>query len=607
MDRVDSEERMRAANDQLAHAAMIKDQFLAGMSHELRTPLNSILGVSEALQEGVYGELTDRQLMALKRVEDGGRHLLALINDILDLARLEAGETVLDFQPVGARSVCEASLSFVREQAAKKGLSLTWRVQDQVDFFIGDERRVKQILVNLLSNAVKFTEEGGRVSMTATGDVVRSEVTFTVQDSGIGISPEEVVKLFQPFRQLDSSLARQYNGAGLGLSIVKHMAELHGGRVSVASALGQGSCFSITLPWQTRLEAGKGAGLPAGAVAPAAASKAAPVRGSTSMPAPVPAAEDLLSGPAWGGGPGFADSPSLETTAAPALAVSDGGAVRALVVEDSQEAAEQISRYLKEQGLETTVAGTGEQALASVMSHPPQVIFLDIMLPGIVGWEVLAKLKANPRSSHIPVIVLSVVDERQRSLRSGAAGYLMKPVTRLQLESILSVVLERPAGGMRPVKEPPARPAEAKTTLLLAEDNEENIAIFSEYLEANGYTVAVARHGAEALEMMRQITPALILMDVQMPVMDGLVATRRLRENPATTDCPIVCLTAMAMPGDERKCLEAGADAYLSKPVRLRELLRAVRRWSRAPQGVIGERALSSSRTARVAEETLSA
>jgi signal transduction histidine kinase len=240
---------LRAANAQLAHAARLKDEFLANMSHELRTPLNTILGMAETLQEAIFGTINAEQIDALQHIEESGRHLLALINDILDLSKVEAGKLELDIADVAIAPLCQASLRLVKQSATQKRLSVGLTIDSTVSVLRADPRRLKQMLVNLLSNAVKFSAEGGAIGLEVLGVREAQEVDLTVWDGGIGIAAEELGRLFQPFVQLDSGLAREYNGSGLGLALVERMARLHGGRVRVESALGQGSRFTITLPW----------------------------------------------------------------------------------------------------------------------------------------------------------------------------------------------------------------------------------------------------------------------------------------------------------------------------------------------------------------------
>ncbi|MEN9934895.1 MAG: hypothetical protein RLZZ387_1474 [Chloroflexota bacterium] len=240
---------LRAANSELERALHVKDTFLASMSHELRTPLNAILGISEALQLGVYGDLTERQVASAHTIEASGRHLLALINDILDLAKIEAGQMTISQEPVPVADLCRSSIKMVEAAAKHKGLELMLWVEPGVATVAGDERRLTQILVNLLSNAVKFTSSGV-VGLEVTVDALAGEIHFTVADTGIGIAPEDQARLFRPFVQLDSRLARRYEGTGLGLALVSQLTALHGGRVVLESTVSRGSRFTVTLPWQ---------------------------------------------------------------------------------------------------------------------------------------------------------------------------------------------------------------------------------------------------------------------------------------------------------------------------------------------------------------------
>ncbi|MDZ4720774.1 MAG: PAS domain S-box protein [Roseiflexaceae bacterium] len=374
------------ANAELVRAAQLKDEFLASMSHELRTPLNVILGLSESLSEQIYGPLNDRQMQKLAAIEASGRHLLDLINDILDLAKIGAGMMDLMIEPVLINSLCQASIQLMQQAAYTKRLAVTTRIDPAVVQIQGDIRRLKQILINLLANAVKFTPAGGAIGLEVIGDSGQNLVHFTVWDTGIGIAENQLPKLFQPFVQLDSRLSRQYEGTGLGLALVARLAELHGGSVAVASTLGLGSRFTITLPWN--------------------------------MPTVEP--DPMM--------PTHADAPT-----------------------------------------------------------------------------------ATP-------------------------------------------------------------PIDTKPVILLAEDNAATITTLSDYLMTYGYQVVIARNGNEAIAQIHETHPAIVLMDIQMPVMDGLEAIRRIRADNRWSHMPIIALTALAMPGDREQCLAAGADAYLTKPIRLKEL-----------------------------------
>ena len=385
------------ANAELARAAEAKDEFLSSMSHELRTPLNAVLSLSESLIEGIYGDINEKQQKTIGMIETSGRHLLSLINDILDLSKVAAGKMELSVGAVDIPRLCESSLLFVRERAMKKRLKLTSNMDPRVVTLQADERRLKQVLVNLLTNAVKFTEEG-EVGLDVTGDRDAKQVRFVVRDTGIGIAEEDLEQLWTPFSQLDSGLDRQYEGTGLGLSLVKEMTELHGGSVEVTSeGVGNGSQFTMILPW--------------------------------------------------------------EPDAAP----------------------EQVRPSRQETGLTEEV--------------PKQL-----------------------------------------------------------------------------------QPSPVSRSVLLAEDNETNIAAITDYLDAKGFQVRVARNGIEALEAVRDERPDIVLMDIQMPRMDGIEAIRVIRQDSALEDLPIIALTALAMSGDEERIRDVGANDYLTKPVSMKELVVRIER-----------------------------
>jgi PAS domain S-box-containing protein len=402
-------------NTELARVVRAKDEFLANMSHELRTPLNAILGISEVLLEQFRGPLNERQQESLRDIQISGHHLLALINDILDLAKVESGQMELQMGPVVIAEMCEISLLFIKEQALKKQLHLALHLDDQRAIMYADSKRLKQMLVNLLSNAVKFTEAGGQVSLEVQTDAEAGVVRFVVEDTGIGMNPEGVTQLFQPFVQLDSRLSRQHEGTGLGLALVRRLAGLHNGSVTVESELGQGSRFTVALPYASR--------------------------------------EMMAQNPAD----------------------------HALIVGDNA-------------------------------------------------------LRATP-----------IIENRESSHEA-------------------------------PMTMPPHEQSLAGGRVLMVEDNTINITTVGGYLQDRGYHLMIARNGREALDIVAEARPDVILMDIQMAEMDGLETTRRLRAMPDYQNTPIIALTALAMPGDREQCLAAGANAYLTKPVRLKGLVETMQR-----------------------------
>ncbi len=393
----EAEETLRLANLELERAMRVKDEFLANMSHELRTPLNSILGISESLAEQVAGPVNEKQGKYLHIISESGHHLLNLINDILDLSKIGAGRLELRLSQFSAEALCQSSLRMMKELAQKKAVGkfpIIW--MKKIKTIYGDERRLKQILVNLLSNAVKFSPEGESLGLELTSNPEENQVTFTVWDTGIGISEQDIPRLFKPFVQLDNRLSRDAGGTGLGLMLVSQLARLHGGNVAVESTLGKGSRFMINLPWQT-----------------------------------------------------------------------------------------------------------------NIINEPAE-----------------------------------------------------KPDNKGCLQTTM--------------------PARKKQTIrmLLVEDTEAIMLYMQDYLETKGYQITVARNGYEGVIFAKNLLPDIILMDIQMPSMDGFEATKKIRAEASLMDTPIIALTALAMPGDREKCMQAGMNNYLSKPIDLKELSRLLHEYS---------------------------
>ncbi len=379
--------QLREANESLARTARLKDEFLAAMSHELRTPLNAILGFSELLLEGIQGELNQKQAKSLRAVDESARHLLELISDILDLSKIEAGQEKLTIEHTAIEPVCQASVRFVRQLAAKKNLTLITDIDLRLEALPADERRLRQILINLLSNAVKFTPEGGKVGLEVAPITGERLVRFTVWDSGIGISEEDQAKLFKPFVQLDSRLSREYNGTGLGLSLVMRLTEMHGGRVTLDSKPGKGSRFSIFLP-------------------------AAAASGAASAPAPA-AAPLIVSFP-------------ILRDRHPII----------LLIEDNVLNQETIQTYLTAHGCQVTVAKDAFAGLAAAGRQRPAVVLMDVQMPGMDGIEATRQLKQAPETAAIPVIALTALamsGDREACLAAGADEYMTKPVNLNQL------------------------------------------------------------------------------------------------------------------------------------------------------------------------------
>jgi PAS domain S-box-containing protein len=520
-------EELQAANAQLSEAMRAKDEFLASMSHELRTPLNAVLGKSELMRKGVYGSLTERQHNSLHTIEESGRHLLALINDILQLAKIEAGNIKLENQTLSVSSVCEVSIRLILQQAQKKQIQVLPSFDNAVTTIQADGRRLKQILLNLLSNAVKFTPVGGQIGLQVAGernDALPSEaaagvVHFTVWDTGIGIAPEDMQRLFQRFVQVDSSLNRLHHGTGLGLALVRHLTEMHGGGITVKSEVGKGSRFTVSLPWHTPVDSAN--------------------------------VVELL----------------------PADNKHSGRVKQVLILEDSARTAVQLANYLHELGTKTVIHQSGKRALQKAVALQPDLIILDLSLPHGNGTTLLTQLKSHSVTAEIPVLVMREPDQSQ-SIK-GAADILIKPVRRADFyKGLRSCFSTTPQSQRLPktMSKFARRLLGKEPLILLAEDNESNISTITDYLRFKGYRVTIARNGFEVLTQAREKKPQLILMDIQMPGLDGLEATRRLRDSADLAEIPIIALTALTMQGDRERCLKAGTNAYLSKPINFQKL-----------------------------------
>jgi PAS domain S-box-containing protein len=395
---------LREANVELVHINQLKNEFLANMSHELRTPLTAILGLSEALQLGTYGSLPDKQSQMIQVIHQSGQHLLGLITDLLDLSKIEAGKLEPQLVPTAAIDICEGSLQFIGPAAQKKQIQVTFVADPQISLLLADPRLLKQMLVNLLNNAVKFTPEGGRIGLEVTSGPAADgpeshEVSFTVWDTGIGIPPEKQALLFQPFVQVDGSLARKYEGAGLGLMLTRRLAELHGGRVSMESAgAGQGSRFTISLPWRVvKLR-------------------------------PLPAQTELA--------PDVATPVPLDSI--PVILVAD----------DNEATRMALADFLAVLPARIVNAGNGHEAVAQAQLARPDLILMDIQMPGLSGLEAIRLLKAAPETAQTPIIAITALampGDRERCLAAGADDYVSKPVSFVHLSHLVHTLLRRAA------------------------------------------------------------------------------------------------------------------------------------------------------------------
>lgn len=676
---------------ELEQASQYKSDFLANMSHELRTPLNSLLILSKLLADNPEGTLSEDQVNYARTIQSSGNDLLALINDILDLSKIEAGHIQARPEAVSMQRIAEDVRQLFKPVADDRGLGFAIEVDAGADLMETDRQRLEQILKNLLSNAFKFTESGSvKLRVSATQD---DSIAFAVSDTGIGISAEQQTAVFEAFRQADGTISRKYGGTGLGLSISRELARLLGGRITVESQVGEGSVFTLTLP----------RAYDPARVAPreAPASPASPAVGAAPADeATVEAQQSLLSG-------GVTDDRDHLAGTRRLL----------LVVEDDDRFAVIVRDLSRELGFQCIVAGTAEEALKLARRYRPNAVVLDVGLPDQSGLTVLDVLKRDDDTRHIPIHVISAGDHSQTALSLGAIGYLIKPVKRDDLAEVLHSLEEKLTRTVRrvliveddPVQrdavsrllasgevetvgvgtaaecleqlrnqtfdcmvldltlpdasgfsllETISREGEAEVPpvivytgrdlspdheqqlrrysssiiikgaksperlldevslflhqvvselppeqqkmirkarnrdavlegrrILVVEDDVRNVYSLTNVLEPRGAVVEIARNGKEALEALERAAddPSnaidLVLMDVMMPVMDGLTATRELRKDPRWKTLPVLMLTAKAMPDDQERCMAAGANDYMAKPLDVDKLLSLVRVW----------------------------
>ena len=484
-------DELRGVAKASAHADKARAQFIANMSHELRTPLNAIIGYSEMLGEELVDLRGGELVEDIRRVERSGRHLLRLINDILDLSKLDAGKMNVQRDRIDLAQLCSEIEQRIAPAALDQANTIVVEIASDVGMMISDTARIRQCLMNLLENAVKFTQ-GGTVRLQIERDGRWHR--FHVIDDGIGMSLEQQRLIFAEFTQGDGSASRRFGGAGLGLTLTRRFAEMMGGQVSLSSEEGEGSTFSLTLP-------------------------------------------DLSL------------SPERGAELAQAAAEMTPGERVVLAIDDDPDVIDLVSRILSRDGFQVAGALDGESALELAERLRPCAIVLDVILPGMSGWEVLSKLKQDPVLSAIPVVMLSTIDDRTRGLSLGAAEYLVKPVERDMLVTSVQR-LYRPDVGQ---------------DVLVVEDDYATRRLLRRYLQRDGWTVRTAAHGREALEEMRQASPGLVLLDLMMPVMDGLEFLGHLRAEARWDDVPVVVTTAKDLTEEEQAELSSSVSRVLSK------------------------------------------
>ena len=480
-------------------ANQAKSQFLANMSHELRTPMNAIIGYSEMLIEEAEDIGQDDFIPDLEKIHGAGKHLLNLINDILDLSKIEAGRMELYLETFDIKNLINETVSTIHPLIEKNHNTLKFNLAEDLEQMHADLTKVRQSLFNLLSNASKFTKNGTiTLDVTSYTDEGKPMVAFKVTDTGIGMSAEQIGKLFKAFTQADASTTRKYGGTGLGLAITKKFCQMMGGDIGVESEIGKGSSFTINLPLL--------------------------VIDSTKQKV---------------------DRPSEVHEYKPSTNPKD----IILVIDDDPTIHNLLERFLNKKGFEVRATTSGTEGLQLAKAIQPQAIILDVMMPGMDGWSVLTALKANPETTDIPVIMMTMVNDRNLGYALGAAEYVVKPVDRQKLDAILARF----------------KPISDSESILVVEDDPGIREMLCRQLKKESWRVVEAENGKEALYKLKKYTPKLILSDLMMPEMDGFELVHRLRQHEQWCDIPVIILTAKSITPEDRQKLNGKVSQIFEK------------------------------------------
>ncbi len=519
---------------QLDESNRLKSAFLSNMSHELRTPLNSVIALSGVLSRRLASTVPAEEYGYLEIIERNGRNLLSLINDILDLSRIEAGREDINVSRFSVHELAGEIVAMLEAQAMEKKITLRSEVSAELPPITSDPAKVRHILQNLVGNAVKFTEQG---QVTITARHTGHEIHVAVTDTGIGIAAEHLPHIFDEFRQADGSTSRKYGGTGLGLAIARKYALLFGGGITVESTPGQGSTFTLRLP--------------------------------LALPGIHSVETEQLA---------------VEHSAGPVSAQSSQGQ-SILVVEDNEPAIIQLTDILQAQGYRVVVARNGQEALVRIEQTLPDAMILDLMMPEVDGFQVLKAIRGLERMAHLPVLILTAKDVTKEELSVLKSNHIYQliqkgDVNRVRLLAAVARMFAPPPMEPAPPPPPPRRRSTrpGKPIVLVVEDNLDNLRTAKALLDGR-YQIVEAPDGRAGVDQARKHQPDVILMDVAMPVMDGVQALQEIRRDEALRHIPVIAVTASAMKGDRETIMSNGFDDYLSKPIDHRALEQTLRKW----------------------------
>jgi signal transduction histidine kinase/CheY-like chemotaxis protein len=565
---ISQKKEIEEKSERAEEATRLKTEFLSNMSHELRTPLNSILGLTNLMAQGISGRINEKQKEYIEIIERNGKNLLQLINDILDLSKIESGKLELSISKIQVKRFIRSVSGSIMPLIERKGLSLTIDADDDI-FIYCDVDKLRQILVNLIGNAAKFTEKGGiSISAIVEKGELHDRVIIKVGDTGIGIPADAMNYIFEPFRQVDGSLTREYDGTGLGLNICYNLAKLMGGKIEVESEQGKGSIFSIILLKDRR-------------------SKLRPKEEDWKKKIKDALVQETLS------------HETGKELPAPGMQAGN-----ILIIDDDPIIIREMEIIFKKENYCLTSALTGSEGLLLLNKYVPDLILLDLRMPEMDGFEVLEELRKREDLKDLPVMILTAADlteNEKKALDKNVKGVVIKgQIDKNTLISTINRILYKGSGarratGRQAAEEKEKKPEKSKlektgsekskseksgpAKILIAEDRDDNLILLKEILRLADYRIYVAKNGQEAVDIAGKERPDLILMDMQMPVMDGFDATKHIRETEELKDIPIIGLTARAMKEDREKVLAAGCSDYLSKPVMPNDLLRTVEKW----------------------------